>query len=330
MKGRMLLIAMLVVVCACLACTGCDRDAPELSGIDKKVEIVCGTDFNLKAYLKDHVKIKDKTDDGTKDYELTDLKYSIKCDDRVYDDKTGAVDTGEAGTFDVKLTVKDEAGNSSDLDFKLEINPLKIEKGYYIYEGLGDKDTVLGFASFENLSKKTLKIEDIKVEYLDKNGTTLATGDMDTVEHTPEYIGKGETGYIYDAYSGDDIDNAKDVSKIVVSIDYKPADKSEDGTTLKVENVAIKRDYISNVSGFAGVATLTNPHDKEAEYYTFLVGMYDKNNKLIGVMDKMSDTKIRGKSKAKATAAWLPDSREIPNKVKSLKGSAYVTAYKGE
>ena len=58
--------------------------------------------------------------------------------------------------------------------------------------------------------------------------------------------------------------------------------------------------------------------------------MYDEDDNLIGVMDKMGSDGINAKSKAKATAAWLPDSRSIPNKVKSLKASARVTSFEGE
>jgi len=35
-------------------------------------------------------------------------------------------------------------------------------------------------------------------------------------------------------------------------------------------------------------------------------------------------------SKSRATASWLPDSRKIPDKVKTLKASARVTSFVGE
>lgn len=66
---------------------------------------------------------------------------------------------------------------------------------------------------------------------------------------------------------------------------------------------------------------------KDIEYFDLLVGMYDSEGKLIGVMDSMSADGINANSKAKVTASWLPDSREIPDMVKALKASARVTSF---
>ena len=55
--------------------------------------------------------------------------------------------------------------------------------------------------------------------------------------------------------------------------------------------------------------------------------MYDSDGKLIGVMNSMGADGINANSKARGTAAWLPDSREIPDKVETLKASARVTLF---
>ena len=89
----------------------------------------------------------------------------------------------------------------------------------------------------------------------------------------------------------------------------------------------ITNDYDYNVSGFAGTTVVTNPYNKDVEYYSLLAGMYDKDGKLIGVMDSMDNNRINSKSKSRATASWLPDSRIIPDKVKTLKASARVTSF---
>lgn len=82
--------------------------------------------------------------------------------------------------------------------------------------------------------------------------------------------------------------------------------------------------------GFAGMTVITNPYDKDIEYFNLLAGMYDAEGNLIGVMDSMDTNGINAMSKARATASWLPDSREVPDKVESLKASARVTLFVGE
>ena len=95
-------------------------------------------------------------------------------------------------------------------------------------------------------------------------------------------------------------------------------------------DVEITNNYDYNVSGFAGTAVVTNPYDKDVEYYTFLAGMYDAEGKLIGVMDSLDTENIDAGGKARCTAAWLPDSREIPDQVESVKASAKVDSFAGE
>lgn len=54
----------------------------------------------------------------------------------------------------------------------------------------------------------------------------------------------------------------------------------------------ITNDYDYDVSGFAGTTVVTNPYNKDVEYYSLLAGMYDKDGKLIGVMDSMDNNRI--------------------------------------
>lgn len=119
------------------------------------------------------------------------------------------------------------------------------------------------------------------------------------------------------------------VLDVKVEIGYEKTNDS-DGTSLEVGDMKITNNYNYNVSGFAGMTVITNPYDKDIEYFNFLSGMYDAEGNLIGVMDSMDTNGINAMSKARATASWLPDSREVPDKVESLKASARVTLLVGE
>ena len=112
-------------------------------------------------------------------------------------------------------------------------------------------------------------------------------------------------------------------------IDYGKT-TGDDTTSLQVGDMEITNNYDYNVSGFAGTAVVTNPYDKNAEYFSLLAGMYDADGNLVGVMDSMDSNGIAAGAQARCTAAWLPDSREIPDKVTSLKASARITSLEGQ
>jgi hypothetical protein len=90
----------------------------------------------------------------------------------------------------------------------------------------------------------------------------------------------------------------------------------------------ITNNYDYNVSGFAGTTIVTNPYDKDVEYYSLLAGMYNEDGKLVGVMECLDFNSLGANSKARSITSWLPESREIPDQVKSLKASARVTSFK--
>ena len=147
-------------------------------------------------------------------------------------------------------------------------------------------------------------------------------------DYSREYLASGESGYALDTFAsaGSLISSLDEIADVKVNVEFEKPDKA-DSTSLKVDDTEITNNYGYNVSGFAGITVITNPYDKDVEYYTLLVGMYDDEGKLIGVMNSMDFEGINANSKAKATAAWLPDSREIPDMVKSLKASARVTLF---
>ena len=334
MKRKVTIIGCAIVSTILSLCmlTGCDRSAPELNGVDETIEVMCGTDFNIEDYLNDNLQIKDETDDGTAEYKLSDLEHSITCEGSIYDEETGKIDTGDFGKFDFTLTVKDEAGNKSDFAFALKLNPLDIEKGFYVYKDDVSSGgfSVLGYCGFSNKSEKYLQIESVEFEYLDSEGTTVCSNDMS--EYTPEYVAPGKDGYAQDTYASTEaiIKDPDDVAEVKVDIKYSKA-KKEDDNTLIVGDMEMIHNYDYNVSGFAAETTVENPYAKKAENYMLLAGMYDSDGNLIGVMDAMMNSEnVSAQGKAKTIAVWLPDSTERPDKTKEVRGCAHVTEFEGE
>lgn len=107
-----------------------DKTAPSITGLEEKVDITCGTDFNINDYIAEKVKVEDNVTENIKD-------YSISSDD-VYDRGTGNVSTMENGEHEVIVTAKDEAGNEGEAKFTLSINPVIVSKDNpnpVIYDG---------------------------------------------------------------------------------------------------------------------------------------------------------------------------------------------------
>lgn len=421
-KAKKVFLCIGAAVLICVSLTGCDREAPVISGIDSVIELDCGTKFNLEDYLNENVNITDETDEGSVQYKLSELEHTIKCSGDVYNAETGKFNTEQFGNYDAELSVKDKSNNNAtfaftvklnplhinssleevvemdcgtifnvndyfsenikivnqaesveyqmdDFDytvdcdetiynsasgkldtgkfgeynaaltinsksfenntvsFNIRLNPLAIEKGYYVYKNeFASNYEYLGFCEYENTSVEDLAVTSIEFQFFDKDGVMVGSSDMP--EYSREYVASGESGYALDTFasSGSLISSVDEITDVEVNIKFEKPDEA-DGTSLEVENTEITNDYEYNVSGFAGTTIITNPYDKNIEYYTLLVGMYDSDGNLIGVMNSMDFNGINANSKVKSTAGWLPDSREIPDKVKELKASARVTSF---
>lgn len=124
-------IAIIVVAFACFLLGGCgDETAPTIEGIEETVDVQCGTELNLTDYVNENIEIKD---DSGEEPEIT-----INCDEKVYDNKTGKVDTSKDGEYVVKISAKDAAENTTEKEFTLRLNPIHVTKDNktpVIYDG---------------------------------------------------------------------------------------------------------------------------------------------------------------------------------------------------
>lgn len=326
MKRTFAVVAMTILVC--FALTGCDTKAPKLSGLKDKYEVQCGSDLNLNTFIADKLLISDVTEDGTVDYKFNELEHSIKCEGDIFNLETGEVNTDVFGTFRVDVTVKDKANNASTKSFNLTLNPIEVKKDFYTYkQSFSENYDLLGFCGIENRSKEPLKINKITFTYLDKDGITICESEM--TDFAPQFINGHRYGFAKDDFAGTtaSIKSPDDIKTMNVDVDYGRA-TMEDNTTLDVGKITRLNDYPYNVSRFAGETVVANPYSKKVESYMLLVGMFDKNDRLIGVMDSMmNSTSIGADSKAKSIAGWLPDSTERPKLTDHMRGAAYAIEF---
>lgn len=121
----------IIAIFTCALLTACgDKTPPEIGGIEDVVEVQCGTEFNLTEYLDSNIKISDDSDE--------DIDYKVKCNKKVYDNKTGEIDTSQFGEYPVTVTATDAAENTTDVKFTLKLNPIHVtkeNKNPVIYDG---------------------------------------------------------------------------------------------------------------------------------------------------------------------------------------------------
>lgn len=317
-----LLIALVMAFTMTWLLCGCGGDDLTFSGIKGPIKIDCGTEFNLDDYLNENLKIKDAAEDSSKEYKLKDLQYEITCDE-LYDAEKGTIDTSEYGKFEGSLTINDENAGKASMDFTLKLNPLSIQKGYYVYESdIADSGfDLLGYCSFTNGTKETFRIDEIEFQYFDKDGIMVCSTDM--CDYAPVYVGKGQTGFAEDNFSGTEavIKSPDDIVKVKVLIDYNLA-KAENSTTLDCSEPEIIHNFDYNESGFAAEFVVTNNTKKKGEC-VLLAGMYDADDNLIGMLDCMDRPNITAGGKAKLIACWLPASKARPDKTVKVRAAAY-------
>lgn len=282
----------------------------------------------IDQYLNENLKITDETDEGEVDYKLKDLEYKITCDEYVYNAETGNVETGDYGTYDVELVVKDESRNKAKLSFQLFLNPVEVEKGFYMYPDESAEGTfnVQGFCEIKNTSKQFLKLSNIRIQLLDEDGIVVYETDMP--EYAPEYLSSGNSCYIMDDFGGWDVElnSADAIDEILVDFDYD-RDKKENDTTLDVGEMEVS----ATSESFSASAVVTNPYSKGVDYYQILAGLYDEDGKLLAVMKSYGDTtSLSAEGKGKAKVSWGPESMAIPDKTKEVKGQARIITYEGE
>lgn len=107
-----------------------DKTAPSITGLEEKIDITCGTEFNLNDYIAKTIKIEDNVTEDIKDYSISS--------DEIYDRGSGTVSTMENGEHEVIVTAKDEADNKGESKFILSINPVIVSKDNpnpVIYDG---------------------------------------------------------------------------------------------------------------------------------------------------------------------------------------------------
>jgi predicted small secreted protein len=171
-------IAIIVVAFTCFLLGGCgDKTAPTIEGVKETVDVQCGTDFNLTDYVSKKIEIKDDSDE--------EPEVVINCDKKVYDNKTGKVNTGKDGEYKVKITAKDAAANTTEKEFTLRLNPIHVTKDNktpVIYDGKyakirlkefshGDVYGTQGYHIKTEVENKT--DEDLSINLTGKDGLTV-------------------------------------------------------------------------------------------------------------------------------------------------------------
>ena len=192
-KSKMFITISVAIIMIAAVFTGCDLKAPVINGIDSVIELDCNTEFNLKDYLIENVKIADETDEGIIDYNLSDLEYKISCDDSVYDEETGKFNTNKYGNYNVELLVKDKSHNKTKFAFTVKVNPLNIDSKVEELVKI-DCGTLFNIKDYLN-ERITITNTDKSVEY--------KLSDFDYTVDCPETVYNAASGKLDTSKSGE-------------------------------------------------------------------------------------------------------------------------------
>ena len=107
-----------------------DTTAPKISGIkpNEKISITCGTEFNLKEYLDDNIKITDDVSGEIKEYDISVIKDVVDdvTEKSLYNPASGEITTIVDGMLEFEISAKDSAGNEAVVKMGIELLPVHL------------------------------------------------------------------------------------------------------------------------------------------------------------------------------------------------------------
>lgn len=210
-----------------------DTTAPKISGIkpNEKVSITCGTEFNLKEYLDDNIKITDDVSGEIKEYDIRVIKdvVDVVTGKSVYDSASGEITTIVDGMLEFEISAKDSAGNEAVVKMNVELLPvhLSIENPKpVIYDGeyglIQIQNFQHGYIYGRNQYLITFYVENktsdpmvvhLAAETFINDYQTGAQG------YLPDIISAGKRGIIENSIIDDDIpDDLRDYPQIETTI----------------------------------------------------------------------------------------------------------------
>ncbi len=96
-----------------------DNEPPVISGLEESVDVLCGTDFNVKEYLRKNIIINDNVTESISD-------YSVTCDDDLYDTGSGKVDTTSVKDLAFTISAEDEAKNKAKYEMVVSLKAIHV------------------------------------------------------------------------------------------------------------------------------------------------------------------------------------------------------------
>ncbi len=210
-----------------------DTTAPKISGIkpNEKVSITCGTEFNLKEYLDDNIKITDDVSGEIKEYDISVIKDAVDVvtEKSLYNPASGEITTIVDGMLEFEISAKDSAGNEAVVKMGIELLPvhLSIENPKpVIYDG---KYGLIQIQNFQHgyiygLDQYLItfyvenKTSDPMVVHLAAD-TSINDYQVNIWRYLPDVISAGKKGIVEDYIADDDIpDYLKDYPQIETTI----------------------------------------------------------------------------------------------------------------
>ncbi|MDO5138249.1 MAG: hypothetical protein Q4D71_07270 [Oscillospiraceae bacterium] len=98
-----------------------DTEPPVISGLEESVSVLCGTNFNVKDYLRKNITINDNVTESVSE-------YSVTCDDDLYDIGSGNVKTTRVKDLTFVISAEDEAKNEAKREMVVSLKAIHVTK----------------------------------------------------------------------------------------------------------------------------------------------------------------------------------------------------------
>lgn len=195
-----------------------DTTAPKISGIkpNEKVSITCGTEFNLKEYLDDNIKITDDVSGEIKEYDIRVIKdvVDVVTGKSVYDSASGKITTIVDDMLEFEISAKDSAGNEAVVKMDIELLPVHLSAENsrpVIYDGeyglIQIQDFQHGYVYGRDQYLITFYVENKTSEPMIVHlaDTSVDNYQVDSGRYLPGVISAGKRGIIDNSITDDDI-----------------------------------------------------------------------------------------------------------------------------
>lgn len=184
-------------------------------------------------------------------------------------------------------------------------------------------DTVWVNYSAEVTNKGTAPAEigSIQINYEDAEGNVLGTSSM--VSSVPDVLNPGETAYFTESTILETVTDPSLLTKAYANLDFNTTENKPYYLTTSNVKLTESTNEWDTGSPYIVTGSIVNEGDQKADDIRVAAGLYDENDKLIGVLSGSVDVTLTPKGKAAFELNYPEIGPSVKGKAKTVKVVAF-------